>query len=66
MQSWVKISRPAGAVGGAPNCVPPESGLEARPRAANEDGNGDQADCDDNRFQLGGRSRVIHAFLVGF
>jgi hypothetical protein len=32
----------------------------------NEAGNGDQIDCDDKRFQLGGRSRVIHAFLVGF
>jgi hypothetical protein len=33
---------------------------------ANEAGNGDRTDCGDKRVHVGGRSRVIHAFLVGF
>jgi hypothetical protein len=36
------------------------------PDAANEAGTGDRTDCADKRFHVGGRSRVIHAFLVGF
>jgi len=33
--------------------------------ATNESGNGDQTDWDDKRVHVGGRSRVIHAYLVG-
>ena len=47
---------------GAPDRAPPGR----NPGAANEAGNGEEADCADKRFHVGGRSRVIHAFLVGF
>jgi len=32
----------------------------------NEAGNADQSDCADKRIQVCGRSRAIHAYLVGF
>lgn len=55
------MSRSAGAPVGASVLAP----LRHRD-AANEAGNGDQTDCGDKRVHVDGRSRVIHAFLVGF
>jgi hypothetical protein len=65
MQSWVKISRAVGAAAGAPEWVPPGGTPEAGPPGANEAGNADQSDGGDKRVQVCGRSRAIHACLVG-
>lgn len=61
MQRWVEIS---GSVG-AREWVPPGSAAAAGHRGANEAGNADQSDGGGKGFQLCGRSRAIHACLVG-
>jgi hypothetical protein len=61
-QSRVRISRSARIATGARGWTPPGANTDAR----NEAGNGDFSDCAVNRVQVGGRSRVIHASLVGF
>jgi len=61
-QSWVKISWSARSATGAAEWVPASRNSDA----ANEAGNGDQIEFGDMRVHVGGRSRVIHAFLVCF
>jgi hypothetical protein len=64
-QSWVKISRSVGAAAGAPQPAPPGGTPKAGSLGANEAGNADQADGGDKRVHVCGRSRAIHACLVG-
>jgi len=45
--------------------APPLALLNRNDNAPNESGNGDHTDWDDKRVHVGGRSRVIHACLVG-
>jgi hypothetical protein len=61
-QSWVKMSRSAGADGGATTRAVPGG----HPDIAKEAGNCDRTVCGHNGVHVDGRSRVIHAFLVGF
>jgi hypothetical protein len=60
-QSRVKMSRSARTGAGAPDWTPPGWNPDATIDACN----GDRSDCWNKRAQVGGRSRVIHAFLVG-
>jgi hypothetical protein len=61
-QSWTKMSCSAGAAVGATGSPSPAGNSDA----ANQARNGDQSECGDNAIHVGGRSRVIHANLVGF
>ena len=60
MQNWVKVSRLARMAAGAV-----ERAISGEmPEVASESGNGEETDAGDTRGHVGGRSRVIHAFLV--
>ena len=60
MQKWVKISRLARIAAGAV-----ERAISGgTPEVTSEPGNGDQTEAGDKRGHVGGRSRVIHAFLL--
>jgi hypothetical protein len=56
------MSRLTGAVAGSAQRVR----FGCNSDAANDAGNGNQADCGDKGLQLAGRSRVIHMLWNGF